>query len=160
MEIWTTSPLQTWILGQRIGEVVRPGEIICLSGDLGAGKTILAQGIGQGLGVTEIIKSPTFTLIQQYAGRLPLYHLDLYRIEQPETLEQLGWEELLWGKGVSLIEWPERLPESALDDFFQISLSKDLEAGPDTRKIQFDGRGEQGRSLLRILHLRLRGKDR
>jgi tRNA threonylcarbamoyladenosine biosynthesis protein TsaE len=96
---------------RRIGELARPGDIITLAGSLGAGKTTLTQAIGQGLGIPAscYITSPTFSLLHEYPGRMPLYHLDLYRLEGEEELEELGLEDYLYGDGLTVIEWPERL---------------------------------------------------
>jgi tRNA threonylcarbamoyladenosine biosynthesis protein TsaE len=97
--------------GRRLGELARPGDVITLGGSLGAGKTTLTQAIGQGLGVPAscYITSPTFTLVHEYPGRMPLYHLDLYRLAGEEELEELGLEDLFYGEGLTVIEWPDRL---------------------------------------------------
>jgi tRNA threonylcarbamoyladenosine biosynthesis protein TsaE len=97
--------------GRRLGELARPGDIITLAGSLGAGKTTLTQAIGQGLGVPAscYITSPTFSLLHEYPGRMPLYHLDLYRLAGEEELEELGIEDYLYGEGLTVIEWPDRL---------------------------------------------------
>jgi tRNA threonylcarbamoyladenosine biosynthesis protein TsaE len=95
----------------RIASSLGPGSVVSLEGTLGAGKTTLAKGIIRGLGVTETVTSPTFTIISEYSGRLPVYHMDLYRIEESEELYHLGIDEYLYGDGVSLIEWIDRLPE-------------------------------------------------
>lgn len=105
------SPTATAAFGRRLGETARPGDIITLGGSLGAGKTTLTQAIGQGLGVPAscYITSPTFSLLHEYPGRLPLYHLDLYRLGDEEELAELGVEEYLYGGGLAVIEWPDRL---------------------------------------------------
>jgi tRNA threonylcarbamoyladenosine biosynthesis protein TsaE len=109
---------ETLEIGRRLAEDLRPGDVVALSGELGAGKTTLVKGIALGLGVREPVTSPTFTLIQEYEGRLPVYHVDLYRIREAESLEDLGLEEYFYGTGVTLVEWPEKaasfLPPSAL----------------------------------------------
>lgn len=101
----------TLALGRYLGEVARPGEVITLAGSLGAGKTTLTQAIGQGLGVPETyyITSPTFSLLHEYPGRLPLYHMDLYRLSDETEIEELGLLEYLYGTGLTVIEWPDRL---------------------------------------------------
>lgn len=110
----------TLALGRYLGETARPGEVITLAGTLGAGKTTLTQAIGQGLQVEEscYITSPTFSLLHEYPGRLPLYHLDLYRLSDETEIEDLGLLEYLYGTGLSVIEWPDRLgslmPETRL----------------------------------------------
>ena len=104
----TASAEETLALGRELAAALRPGDVIALSGMLGAGKTTLVKGVAAGLGVTEPVTSPTFTLIQEYEGRLPLYHIDLYRIKAEDELQELGLEEYLYGRGVTLIEWPEK----------------------------------------------------
>ncbi|HEV8308785.1 MAG TPA: tRNA (adenosine(37)-N6)-threonylcarbamoyltransferase complex ATPase subunit type 1 TsaE [Methylomirabilota bacterium] len=95
-------------LGARLGRMARPGDVIALSGDLGAGKTCFIQGVAAGLGVASVVTSPTFVLVAEYAGRLPLHHVDLYRTESLEEIRALGLEELLDGEGVTVIEWAEK----------------------------------------------------
>ncbi|MBN2626884.1 MAG: tRNA (adenosine(37)-N6)-threonylcarbamoyltransferase complex ATPase subunit type 1 TsaE [Spirochaetales bacterium] len=106
-----TSPDETISLGRSIGSSLKTGDIVSLEGSLGAGKTTLAKGIIEALGVEETVTSPTFTIISEYIGRVPVYHLDLYRIEDEEELLHLGIDEILYGRGISLIEWIDRLPE-------------------------------------------------
>jgi tRNA threonylcarbamoyladenosine biosynthesis protein TsaE len=120
----TSSPDETLQLGMELGGLVEPGDILCLHGDLGAGKTHLVKGIARGLGVSEhLVNSPTFTLIHEYPGKLPIYHLDLYRIEHAEELREIGVEEYLFGAGVSIIEWPDLiendLPTNAVHVFIR-----------------------------------------
>ncbi len=102
---------ETLKIGEMIGKTLREGDIVCLEGDLGAGKTSLTKGIALAFGVTENVTSPTYTLISEYSGTLPFYHMDLYRIDSVEEFEMLGAEDFLFGKGVCLIEWSERILE-------------------------------------------------
>jgi len=104
----SASASQTHRLGALLGGLLRPGDVVLLEGPLGAGKTALTQGIGAGLGVRETINSPTFTILKEYVGRLPLYHFDLYRIEDPEELFALGFEDYFGGDGVCVVEWADR----------------------------------------------------
>ncbi|QKG85426.1 tRNA (adenosine(37)-N6)-threonylcarbamoyltransferase complex ATPase subunit type 1 TsaE [Kroppenstedtia pulmonis] len=107
-DIVTTSPEETKELGHRLAQILQPGDVLALEGDLGAGKTTFSQGLAQGLGIPGSIDSPTFTLIKEYeAGRLPFYHMDVYRLEEPE--EELGWDEYFYGQGVTLVEWAGRI---------------------------------------------------
>lgn len=107
-DIVTTSPEETKELGHRLAQILQPGDVLALEGDLGAGKTTFSQGLAQGLGIPGSIDSPTFTLIKEYeAGRLPFYHMDVYRLEAPE--EELGWDEYFYGQGVTLVEWASRI---------------------------------------------------
>ena len=108
----TNSPEETFALGRKIGENAREGSVFCLSGDLGAGKTVFTQGLAAGLGVSEPVSSPTFTILQVYeGGRCPLYHFDVYRIGDGEEMYELGYEEYFFGEGVCLIEWASRIQE-------------------------------------------------
>ena len=111
MEFSTHTPEETVQLGTKIGESLQSGDLVLLFGDLGAGKTTLTQGIARGLGVAEdeYVRSPSFTLINEYRGKMPVFHIDLYRIESVSQLENLGLEEILFGEGTSIVEWAEKL---------------------------------------------------
>jgi tRNA threonylcarbamoyladenosine biosynthesis protein TsaE len=108
VELHSYSPEETRQLGVRLGQLLEPGDVVLLHGNLGAGKTAFAQGIGEGLGVRETINSPTFTLLKEYVGRVPLYHFDLYRIEDADEIYSLGFEDYFAAEGVSVVEWAER----------------------------------------------------
>jgi len=121
--LYTAGPEETRELGRRLAGLLGPGDLVVLSGDLGAGKTLFAGGVGQGLGLPGPFPSPTFVLVREYrGGRLPLYHLDAYRLADPADLVELGYEEYFYGPGVTLIEWGERvsslLPEQRLEIHF------------------------------------------
>lgn len=136
MIIETFSPEETAELGRRIGRQVEPGDIICLNGDLGVGKTVFTQGIADGLGIDEPVCSPTFTLIQEYdMGRIPLYHFDVYRISGPWDMDDLGYEDYFYGNGVCLVEWGCLIEELLPDNTIMITIEKDLEKGFDYRRI-------------------------
>ncbi|KKM11426.1 hypothetical protein SY88_09205 [Clostridiales bacterium PH28_bin88] len=109
-------------LGARVGGLLLPGDVVCLAGDLGAGKTTLAQGIAVGLGVEGPVTSPTFTIIHEYRGRIPFYHVDAYRLERPEELEDLGLEEYIFGDGVTVIEWADRVTSLLPDNYLEVSI--------------------------------------
>ena len=136
MIIESFSSEMTFELGKKIGMQVKPGDIICLNGDLGVGKTVFTQGVAEGLGITEPICSPTFTLIQEYHdGRIPLYHFDVYRISGPWDMDDLGYEEYFFGNGVCLVEWGCLIQELFTKDTIYVTIEKDLEKGFDYRKI-------------------------
>jgi len=112
MVIISKSPEETLAVGKRIGAKCKPGTVISLRGSLGAGKTVIAKGVAEALGITEAIVSPTFTLIQEYQGaKLRMYHMDLYRLSGTDEFEMIGGEEMLYGKAVTLIEWSEKIQE-------------------------------------------------
>ena len=126
----------TYDLGKKLGKSCKAGDIILLNGDLGVGKTIFTKGFGKGLGIEEPISSPTFTIMQIYEqGRLPLYHFDVYRIADPEEMDEIGYEDYFFGKGVCLIEWASLIEELIPEHATEIRIEKVLEKGFDYRKI-------------------------
>ena len=132
----TYSPEETRELGRKIGERANPGDVYALNGELGVGKTTFTQGIAEGLGITEPVCSPTFTIVQVYEeGRLPFYHFDVYRIEEPEEMEEIGYEEYFYGKGLCLVEWASLIEEILPEDSREVLIEKDLEKGFDYRRI-------------------------
>lgn len=117
----------------------KTGQVICLNGDLGVGKTIFTQGFAEGLGIDEPVNSPTFTIVQQYdTGRLPLYHFDVYRIGDISEMDEIGYEDCFYGDGVSLIEWSQLIEEILPEHVTEITIEKDLEKGFDYRKIRVE----------------------
>ena len=140
MMIESFGPGDTYSLGQRLGREAKKGEIYCLDGDLGTGKTVFTQGFAAGLGITEPVNSPTFTILQQYdEGRLPLYHFDVYRIGDVSEMDEVGYEDCFYGDGVTLIEWPERIRELLPEHVVTVTIEKNLEKGFDYRKITVEG---------------------
>ncbi len=136
MIIESYSAEETYRLGLSLGEKARPGEIYCLSGDLGVGKTVFTQGFAKGLGVKDTVNSPTFTIIQEYEGsKSPFYHFDVYRIGDLEEMEEIGYEEYFYGVGICLIEWAELIEELLPEDRIAITIRKNLEKGFDYREI-------------------------
>lgn len=140
MMIESFGPGDTYSLGQRLGREAKKGDIFCLNGDLGVGKTVFTQGFAAGLGITEPVNSPTFTILQQYdEGRLPLYHFDVYRIGDVSEMDEVGYEDCFYGDGVTLIEWPERIRELLPEHVVTVTIEKNLEKGFDYRKITVEG---------------------
>lgn len=136
MEKETASAEETFALGELLGKTCRPGEIYTLDGDLGAGKTVFAQGFARGLGVQGAVSSPTFTILQVYEdGRLPLYHFDAYRIADVEEMEEIGYEDCFYGEGVCLIEWANLIEEILPESRIRITITKAPEKGFDYRRI-------------------------
>ncbi len=136
MVIESRSEKETYELGYQIGSQARPGQIYTLIGDLGVGKTVFTQGLAAGLGITEPVNSPTFTIVQIYEeGRLPLYHFDVYRIGDVEEMEEIGYEDCFYGQGVCLIEWADLIQEILPEHVIRICIEKDLDKGFDYRKI-------------------------
>lgn len=123
-------------LAKKIGQEVKAGDVLCLLGDLGVGKTVFTQGFAEGLEIREPISSPTFTLVQEYEeGRLPFYHFDVYRIADVEEMEEIGFDDYVYGNGVCLIEWANLIEEILPQSLKVITIEKDLEKGFDYRRI-------------------------
>ncbi|MBO6208827.1 MAG: tRNA (adenosine(37)-N6)-threonylcarbamoyltransferase complex ATPase subunit type 1 TsaE [Lachnospiraceae bacterium] len=134
--IETNSAEETFALGKKLGEAAVAGAVFTLNGDLGVGKTVFAQGFAEGLGITGAVNSPTFTILQVYEeGRLPLYHFDVYRIEDPEEMYEVGFDDYLYGQGVCLIEWAEMVAEMLPEDYTAVTIVKAPEKGFSYRKI-------------------------
>ena len=144
MEITSHSPEETQQLGRHLGELTLPGDVFLLCGTLGAGKTCLAQGIAWGLGIEEYALSPTFVIVREMHGRLPLYHIDLYRLDNLDEIEDLGLDDYLYGKGACVVEWAEKafnmLPDEHL--LIQIDALSDTE-----RRLHLKPKGERYRKL-------------
>lgn len=131
----SNSEKQTFDIGYQLAVASRKGAIYCLIGDLGVGKTVFSKGFAEGLGITEPITSPTFTIVQVYEGEKPLYHFDMYRIEDPDELEMIGYEDYFYGQGICLVEWANNVPDVIPKEAIWIDIQKDLEKGFDYRKI-------------------------
>ena len=144
MVIETRSPEETFALGEKLGREAKPGQNT-LNGDLGTGKTVFTQGFASGLGITEPVNSPTFTILQVYEeGRMPFYHFDVYRIGDVEEMDEIGYEDCFYGEGVCLIEWAELIEEILPENVIVVTIEKDLEQGFDYRKITLEGLPETG----------------
>ena len=128
---------ETYELGFNMGKSAKAGDVYCLDGDLGVGKTVFTQGFAKGLGINEPINSPTFTIVQEYhEGRLPLYHFDVYRIGDITEMDEIGYEEYFYSEGVCLIEWGNLISEIMPENATYITISKDLSKGFDYRRIE------------------------
>lgn len=138
--IETENPEETFALGQKIGRAATPGQVYTMTGDLGVGKTVFTQGVASGLGITEPVNSPTFTIVQVYEeGRLPFYHFDVYRIGDIEEMEEIGYDDYFFGEGICLIEWAELIEEILPENRISITIEKDLSRGFDYRRITIEG---------------------
>lgn len=127
---------ETFAIGKKLGEEAGKGQVFTLTGDLGVGKTVFTKGVAAGLGIREPVNSPTFTILQVYEeGRLPFYHFDVYRIAEIEEMEEIGYEDYFYGDGVCMIEWADLIRELLPENYFQITIEKDLQKGFDYRKI-------------------------
>lgn len=139
----TFSPEETFAFGEELGKNARPGQVYTLIGDLGVGKTVLTQGIAKGLGIDEAICSPTFTIVQEYhTGRMPFYHFDVYRIGCVEEMDEIGFDDYVYGEGLTMIEWANLIEEILPDHFWQIMIEKYLEKGFDYRMITVEEVGK------------------
>ena len=139
MIIETRSAEETYQLGVDIGKNAKAGQVYTLVGDLGVGKTVFTQGLAKGLEIEESISSPTFTIVQVYdEGRLPFYHFDVYRIGDISEMDEIGFEDYVYGEGVSLIEWANLIEEILPESRIAITIEKDLEKGFDYRKITIE----------------------
>ncbi|MCI8317576.1 MAG: tRNA (adenosine(37)-N6)-threonylcarbamoyltransferase complex ATPase subunit type 1 TsaE [Lachnospiraceae bacterium] len=136
MIIETNSEKETREVGRQIARDAQAGQVFALVGDLGVGKTVFTQGMAEGLGISEPVNSPTFTILQVYeGGQLPFYHFDVYRIEEPEEMEEIGYEDCFYGNGICLVEWADLIRELMPEHTVTITIEKDLSRGFDFRKI-------------------------
>ena len=143
MMIETNSPEETYAFGKKLGMEAQAGQVYCLNGDLGVGKTVFTKGLAAGLGITEPVSSPTFTIVQVYdEGRLPFYHFDVYRIGDVEEMEEIGFDEYIFGEGVCLIEWANLIEEILPPHYQTVRIEKVLEKGFDYRMITIEAEGE------------------
>ena len=141
----THSPEETMALGRALGCLLQGGELLALEGDLGAGKTHFIKGLAEGLEVTETVTSPTFGLIHEYRGRVPLAHFDVYRLDSPAELENLGYEEYFFGAGVTAVEWSDQIRDYLPEEYMKISFTV---LGSQERQIRFTAAGAAFRNLL------------
>ena len=142
---------ETNAFGIKLGRVLKKGDILCLNGDLGAGKTTLTKSIGKGLGVEEYITSPTFALINQYSGRIPVYHFDVYRLEAADELYDLGFDEYFYGNGVCIIEWADKIERMIPQEKIVINIEKGN--NQDERILNILGAGNRFEELVKELNI-------
>ncbi len=141
MIIETRSAQETFELGKKIGLESKSGQVYTLVGDLGVGKTVFTQGLAKGLGIDEPISSPTFTIVQEYEGtRVPFYHFDVYRIGDIEEMDEIGFEDYVYGDGVCMIEWANLIEEILPENYTEIVIEKDLSMGFEFRRITLEKR--------------------
>ncbi len=151
LEIITKSPEETLKLGTILGTLLQKGDVIGLFGELGTGKTVFTRGIARGLKVEDYVTSPTFTLINEYSGSLPLFHFDVYRLDDPEELLELGYEEYFYGEGITVIEWAEKIEDYLPPGYLAVYFSKTGPIDPDHRHISFGPRGKRYEVLMEEL---------
>jgi tRNA threonylcarbamoyladenosine biosynthesis protein TsaE len=154
IELHTSTPSQTRRIGERIGRMLRAGDVVLLSGELGAGKTVLAQGIGRGLGINDPIKSSSFVIMNEYQGpELRMYHADLYRLEDPAQVAELALDEVA-ERGVLVLEWPERAPDELPAEHLRVELAYD---GAKGRIVRIEPRGARYEEITRRWRTRATG---
>ena len=139
----TRSYEETVEFGKKLGKILAPNDVICLTGDLGTGKTALTHGIAKALGINSYITSPTFTIVNEHQGKYPLFHFDVYRIADPDEMFDIGFEEYLSAKGVAVIEWGELIRDILPHEIININVKKALDESLDTRLIEVDFVGER-----------------
>ncbi|MGQ9511837.1 tRNA (adenosine(37)-N6)-threonylcarbamoyltransferase complex ATPase subunit type 1 TsaE [Thermodesulfitimonas sp.] len=155
LEVKTESAIATKALGEQLGRLLRPGDLVALTGALGTGKTCFTQGLARGLGIKAAVTSPTFVLIREYAGPIPLYHFDAYRLSGPEEFWALGSGEYFAGPGVCVVEWADRVAEALPEDRIEVEI-RYLPDTAEGRLIRLTGRGRRSRSVVEELKRGLR----
>ena len=148
LQFKTNNARETENLGRKIADALKGGEVIAMTGDLGAGKTTMTKALAKGLGINEYVTSPTFTILNEYEGRLKLFHFDVYRINDIEEMYDLGFEEYIYGDGVSIIEWSNLIEEILPKDTINIEI---LATGDDQRNITISGIGKRFENLSKEL---------
>ncbi len=135
---YSNSTEETQEIAKEFAKTLAPGDVVLLHGGLGAGKTAFTRGLTYALGYSDYFGSPTFTIVNCYQGEMPVYHFDAYRIEEPEEMYDIGYDEYIYGDGISVIEWPEKISEVLPDERYEVTIEKDLEKGEDFRKITIE----------------------
>ena len=137
----SNSPKETENIAKAFAKKLEKGDVLCLTGDLGVGKTAFVQGLAKGLGIEEYISSPTFTIVNCYSGKLPFYHFDVYRIGDSEEMYEIGYEEYVYGDGISVIEWPQLISDILPEVRYDIEIKKNLDIHENFREITVEKRG-------------------
>lgn len=144
MEFFSNEMKDTISLGKKLGKILKSGDIICLLGDLGTGKTHFVKGIAEGLDIVDNITSPTFSIVNEYhSGRLNLYHFDVYRVNDPDEIEAIGFDEYIFSDAVSIIEWSNYIEELIPEEHIEINIEKDISQGINFRKISINYCGDR-----------------
>ena len=133
----------TQVIAKEIADTLKGGEFIAMYGDLGAGKTAFVQGLAKALGITNHVTSPTFTIVNEYEGRLPLYHFDVYRIADPDEMYEIGYDDYIDSDGVCVVEWAELIEDLFPDRYYKLTILKDEDKGFDYRKIILENKGKE-----------------
>ena len=136
MKYISNSYEETQKIAADFAKTLKEGDVLCMYGDLGVGKTAFVQGLAKGLGIDEPITSPTFTIVNEYSGTLPLYHFDVYRIADSDEMYEIGYEEYVYGDGVSVIEWPQLIDDILPEKRYDIEIAKDYDKGENYRTIE------------------------
>jgi tRNA threonylcarbamoyladenosine biosynthesis protein TsaE len=152
-QIKTFSQDETMLVGKALGSILMSGDLVCLSGDLGTGKTAFTNGIACALGIDEYITSPTFTIVNEYKTKVSLYHFDVYRIGDPEEMYDIGFEEYLYGDGVVVIEWAELIRDILPDELIWVKINKNLNLDVNVREINIEFIGEKYKDYEKRLKL-------
>jgi len=143
LEIVTHCADETIETGKKLGCILKKGDIVCLSGCLGAGKTAFTGGIAKALDVQDHISSPTFTIVNEYPGRVPLYHFDMYRLDSPDEVYDIGFEEYMYGDGVVVIEWAEKVKDLLPEEYIWVDIKTTAEGSENSRTISIEFHGER-----------------
>lgn len=150
-QIKTYSQDETMLVGRALGSILKSGDVVCLTGDLGTGKTAFTNGIACALGIDDYITSPTFTIVNEYKTEVPLYHFDVYRIADPDEMYDIGFEEYLYGDGVVVIEWAELIKDILPDEFIWVKIRKNLNLDVNIREIDIEFTGEKYKDYIKKL---------
>lgn len=151
-EFRTFSAGETVDLGRKLGKILNRGDLVCIAGDLGTGKTAITSGIAKALGIEGYITSPTFTIVNEYRADVPLFHFDVYRISDPDEMFEIGFEEYLESGGVVVIEWADLIKDILPPDYIWIDIKKDLKVGVDVRVVKMDFTGERNKDKERLIY--------